>query len=71
MTKQQLLAACKKLAPGFKIERADGIVRASYTRNGKQLELSMHDDAAAKKFGVDVERKVLEGCLESMRSRAA
>jgi len=63
VTKAQMLAECKRLAPDFRIAITNGRIWATCTINGEPLEMGVVQTGAIK----DLEAFVLRGCLESIR----
>lgn len=68
MTKKQMLAECRRLAPDFtmKFETADRRERvvATCTKDGAPLVLAMAVDGWPR---AKIETRILEGALESLR----
>ena len=69
MNKAELRAACRRIAPDFRLEvktlaKGERVWVATCIYGGQVLELTM---AASHLF--DVERAVLQSCLEDLRRR--
>ncbi len=72
MTKKQMLAECRRLAPDFtmRFERPDGVdtLVVSCTASDEPLALSMHVGGLGR---AAVETELLERSLSALRRRAA